>query len=61
VRAAFQSRRKTLRNALGTIAGKEAAERALAQVGIDPMRRGETLGIAEFAALAAALGPEPEA
>ncbi len=59
VRAAFQSRRKTLRNALAAIAGREAAERALAEVGIDPMRRGETLAIAEFAALAAALEPAP--
>lgn len=61
VRAAFQSRRKTLRNALSAIASREAAERALAQVGIDPIRRGETLGIAEFAALAVALeGVEPQ-
>jgi 16S rRNA (adenine1518-N6/adenine1519-N6)-dimethyltransferase len=55
VRAAFQSRRKTLRNALGTIAERAVAEQALAQAGIAPELRGETLSVADFAALAGAL------
>ncbi len=47
VAAAFAARRKTLRNALsGMISSEE-----LHAVGIDPMRRGETLTLAEFAAL----------
>lgn len=55
VRAAFAQRRKTLRNALAaalrlTPAEAEAACRA---AGIDPRRRGETLSLEEFAALAA--------
>lgn len=53
VRAAFEQRRKTLRNALGAALGVEAALRALAQAGIDPMRRGETLSVEEYARLAA--------
>ncbi len=45
--AAFTARRKTLRNALVTILGPEE----IRAVGIDPTRRGETLTLAEFAAL----------
>lgn len=52
VRVAFQSRRKTLRNALRQLGDAEAAERALRRAEIDPRRRGETLSIAEFARLA---------
>jgi 16S rRNA (adenine1518-N6/adenine1519-N6)-dimethyltransferase len=48
VTAAFSQRRKTLRNALKAWAGEEA----FARTGIDPRRRGETLGVAEFIALA---------
>jgi 16S rRNA (adenine1518-N6/adenine1519-N6)-dimethyltransferase len=47
VRAAFASRRKTLRN---NMRGLLTAEDLLA-VGIDPVRRAETLSLAEFAAL----------
>ncbi|MFO0574765.1 MAG: 16S rRNA (adenine(1518)-N(6)/adenine(1519)-N(6))-dimethyltransferase RsmA [Polyangia bacterium] len=54
VRAAFGQRRKTLRNALGSVFG-EAALPALVAAGIDPGRRGETLNIADFARLADAL------
>jgi 16S rRNA (adenine1518-N6/adenine1519-N6)-dimethyltransferase len=61
--AAFAQRRKTLRAALAGWAGSAAeAERALRAAGIDPGRRGESLGIAEFAAIAAArsgAGPGP--
>ncbi|MCE2396333.1 16S rRNA (adenine(1518)-N(6)/adenine(1519)-N(6))-dimethyltransferase RsmA [Candidatus Poribacteria bacterium] len=58
VRAAFQSRRKMLRNALlknGVSISAEVFNTICDQVGIDPRRRGETLDIAEFAALANSL------
>jgi 16S rRNA (adenine1518-N6/adenine1519-N6)-dimethyltransferase len=48
VGAAFSQRRKTLRNAARSWAGEEAFARA----GIDPGRRGETLSVGEFVALA---------
>ena len=53
VKAAFAQRRKTLANALkgGGIA-KEVVDAMLRQTGIDGGRRGETLTLAEFAALA---------
>ncbi|MFA9410561.1 MAG: 16S rRNA (adenine(1518)-N(6)/adenine(1519)-N(6))-dimethyltransferase RsmA [Deltaproteobacteria bacterium] len=52
VRAAFQMRRKTLRNALRGLGDADRADRALSASGIDPGRRGETLSIEEFAHLA---------
>lgn len=52
VRAAFQTRRKTLRNALRALGGEQRAEQALQTAGIDGTRRGETLSIEEFATLA---------
>ncbi len=55
VHAAFGQRRKTLRNALRAVFAPEAVDAALVQTGIDGGRRGETLEIAEFAALAAAI------
>lgn len=52
--AAFGQRRKTLRAALAGWAGSaSAAERVLRAAGIEPGRRGESLGIAEFARIAA--------
>jgi 16S rRNA (adenine1518-N6/adenine1519-N6)-dimethyltransferase len=48
VLAAFTQRRKTLRNAVRGLVELDAFARA----GIDPGRRGETLGVAEFIALA---------
>ncbi|MBE0597381.1 MAG: 16S rRNA (adenine(1518)-N(6)/adenine(1519)-N(6))-dimethyltransferase RsmA [Desulfuromonadales bacterium] len=56
VKAAFGQRRKTLRNALaaGDFSG-QAVEQALLRSGIDPVRRGETLSLAEFAHLSNAL------
>jgi 16S rRNA (adenine1518-N6/adenine1519-N6)-dimethyltransferase len=48
VMAAFGKRRKTLRNALAGIAEPEQLRAA----GVDPAVRGETLGIAQFAAIA---------
>lgn len=58
VKGAFGQRRKTLRNALAG-AGYPLAQLdpALAACAIDPGRRGETLTLTEFAALAAALHP----
>jgi 16S rRNA (adenine1518-N6/adenine1519-N6)-dimethyltransferase len=52
VRAAFQARRKTLRNALRALGDAPRAEHALEAAGIDATRRGETLSIEEFATLA---------
>jgi 16S rRNA (adenine1518-N6/adenine1519-N6)-dimethyltransferase len=53
--AAFRQRRKTLRAALSGWAGSPPeAERLLRAAGIDPGARGESLGIADFARLAAA-------
>lgn len=55
VHAAFGQRRKTLRNALRAVFDEAAVDAALAATGIDGQRRGETLDIPEFAALAEAL------
>jgi 16S rRNA (adenine1518-N6/adenine1519-N6)-dimethyltransferase len=55
VDAAFAQRRKTLRAALAAWAGSAAgAEKVLAAAGIDPALRGESLGVAGFARIAAA-------
>lgn len=51
--AAFGQRRKMLRQSLKPVKG---AQEAMAVVGIDPTRRAETLSVAEFVALARALG-----
>ena len=56
VHAAFGQRRKTLRNALRAVFDEAAVDTALATTAIDGQRRGETLAIAEFAALTAHLG-----
>jgi 16S rRNA (adenine1518-N6/adenine1519-N6)-dimethyltransferase len=48
VAAAFGQRRKTLRNALASIAG----EASLRAAGVDPAARGETLAVADFVRLA---------
>jgi 16S rRNA (adenine1518-N6/adenine1519-N6)-dimethyltransferase len=52
VRASFEARRKTLRNALLRIRPAELVDAALASAGIDGIRRGETLSGEEFATLA---------
>jgi len=58
VKAGFNQRRKTLRNALeaGQIAEPERLQAAFAGAGIDPRRRGETLTVAEWARLERTLG-----
>ena len=55
VRAAFQARRKTLRNALGQALGTQLTSQILTAAGIDGTRRGETLSIEEFGELASSL------
>ncbi|HET9794872.1 MAG TPA: 16S rRNA (adenine(1518)-N(6)/adenine(1519)-N(6))-dimethyltransferase RsmA [Thermoanaerobaculia bacterium] len=56
---AFQSRRKTLPNALAAGGSRREWERALASIGRLPTARAEELSPEEFVALAAA-GPGPE-
>ncbi len=55
VTAAFGQRRKTLRNALTPLFGKDVALQALADAGIRPDLRAERLEVAGFLALADAL------
>mgnify|MGYP000917031452 FL=1 len=56
VRAAFGQRRKTIGNALKSLGlPRDILQVALSKAGIDPLRRGETLSLSEFAALAGAL------
>jgi 16S rRNA (adenine1518-N6/adenine1519-N6)-dimethyltransferase len=56
VRAAFGTRRKTLSNSLSVLGlGKADILGALQEAGVDPVRRGETLDLGEFARLAHAL------
>ncbi len=59
VRAAFSQRRKTIRNALagGIPMPPSSVAVACQRAGIAPMRRGETLDLAEFAALTEAMTP----
>ena len=55
VDAAFGQRRKMLRQALSTLFGDSAAAtRMLEAAGVDPMARGEQLGVREFLAIARA-------
>ena len=56
VRHAFNMRRKTLWNATKNVGlPKEKLEEAFSEANVDPKRRGETLSIEEFAALADAI------
>jgi len=57
VRAGFGKRRKTLRNALSGGLGRSVSEieAALNQAGVNSRRRAETLSLAEWAAITAAL------
>ena len=55
VRAAFQARRKTLRNALIQALGGELSDAILEAAGLDGKRRGETLSIEEYGQLSQAL------
>ncbi|MBS4751788.1 16S rRNA (adenine(1518)-N(6)/adenine(1519)-N(6))-dimethyltransferase RsmA [Nocardioides sp. zg-ZUI104] len=59
--AAFAQRRKVLRGVLRNLAGgAERAEAALEAAGVDPLARGESLGIDEFVAITIALTELPE-
>lgn len=65
VEAAFGERRKTLKNSLKrrlALPGinPDVIDKALEAVGIDPLRRGETLSIEEYAKLAEALKANAE-
>lgn len=65
VRAAFQSRRKTMHNVLwrSGLVNKEDASPFLESLGIEPQRRGETLSVREFSSIANAIsmiGPAGE-
>ena len=59
VKAGFGQRRKTLLNSLTGVYGltKDEIAAVMATAGIDPIRRAETLSLAEFAALANILRP----
>jgi 16S rRNA (adenine1518-N6/adenine1519-N6)-dimethyltransferase len=60
VDAAFAQRRKALRGALRAVAGSgDTAEAALTRAGVDPLARGESLGVADFARIAEALNAPP--
>jgi 16S rRNA (adenine1518-N6/adenine1519-N6)-dimethyltransferase len=62
VDAAFAQRRKTLRSTLKGMAGSaEAAEAALAHAGVDPMARGESIDVGQFAKIAEGLASQVEA
>ncbi len=58
IRASFQERRKTILNSLSRgiantdVHGKEKIKAILQNLSIDPMRRGETLSLEEFASIA---------
>lgn len=60
VQAAFQGRRKTLRNALRTLPGLDVEHilRALQHADIDPGLRGEVLSVEAFGRLAAAVAAQ---
>lgn len=60
IKAGFGQRRKTLLNSLTGVCGisKEKLAEVLGSVGIDPVRRAETLSLEEFAALANAIRGE---
>lgn len=57
VKAGFGQRRKTLLNSLAGVYGldKNQVKAVLEEVGVDPIRRAETLTMAEFAAIANAV------
>lgn len=57
IRAAFNQRRKTLRNSLQGLFGRQELERALDSAGIDRNVRPEGLSLEQFGILCNALGP----
>lgn len=57
IKAAFEARRKTLRNAWSRLAERAALEDAAARAGVSLDARGETLDVEAFARMADALAP----
>ena len=55
VRLGFSQRRKTIANSLGSGIGREVAHRVLADADIDPIARAETIDLAGWRRLAAAV------
>jgi 16S rRNA (adenine1518-N6/adenine1519-N6)-dimethyltransferase len=55
VDAAFAHRRKALRGALRSLADGELVDHALEAAGVDPLARGEMLGVEQFARIAEGL------
>jgi 16S rRNA (adenine1518-N6/adenine1519-N6)-dimethyltransferase len=55
VDAAFAQRRKVLRGVLRSLAPSEAVDAALARAGVDPLARGESLHVEDFARIAEGL------
>ena len=60
VDAAFAHRRKALRGALRVLAPGEAVDAALAQAGVDPLARGESLTVDDFVRIAEGLPDRQE-
>ena len=52
IRACFSQRRKTLKNSLAVVYGKEKAEELLERLNIDPMLRAEDVGLEDYVRLA---------
>ena len=59
VRAAFALRRKTLRNSLATVLGREAAAALVRAADLPPSARAEALGLDEFVGLSRLFTPPP--
>ena len=55
VDAAFAHRRKALRGALRSLADADTVDRALTHARVEPLARGESLGVTQFAAIAEGL------
>lgn len=57
IKAAFQQRRKQLKNALAAIEGESEIEKTLQSLSLDPKARAENLTINDFVKIANALSP----
>jgi len=61
VRSGFSQRRKTLRNSMGGLFGKQQVVDALMERGLSELSRAEALSVDDFRALAASLAEKPSA
>ena len=52
IRACFSQRRKTIRNSLAVVYGREDTEKLLAELHIDPQLRAEDLSLEDYVRLA---------